>query len=119
MNLNDVPLEKLKTDLIALAKSVAHWNAIKAEIEFPDCNSCPLCNLYFKNSCLNCPIEQETGASLCENTPYRDAADAFYGENEYESVDASIVAYAIDKEIKFLSDLCDKYETEMISREKK
>lgn len=40
------------------------------------CHTCGLCDLYYKQQCKGCPIEQHTGESTCEGTPYDD-----YGRN--------------------------------------
>ena len=60
----------------------------------------PLCNLFFKDKCINCPVAIYVSNSLCRNTPLEDVAYQFeYGDDDIAFKEAVI------KEYKFLVEL--------------
>lgn len=71
----------------ALRESIAHWERMRKNWkdgeDVPSVKHCHLCGL-FRNrepTCSGCPVKRKTGKTGCADTPYFDAADAwYYGE---------------------------------------
>ena len=67
----------------ALEASIKHWEENRdarspADVTY-SVQHCALCQLFFYNylnRCSGCPIQERTGRSLCEDTPYEDAVNA-------------------------------------------
>lgn len=64
----------------ALEASIKHWEENR-DVSTPidvsySSEDCALCQLFFYNHCIGCPIQERTGRALCEDTPYEDAVDA-------------------------------------------
>ena len=71
--------------LKALQESIAKWER-NARVRKPesyrlDSTDCPLCDLFWSDSsataCVGCPVGQRSGLRYCQNTPYRDAHEAW------------------------------------------
>lgn len=60
------------TTLQALHLSIDKWQAIVdgTNKERPGADNCPLCELFFTNKCLGCPVRDATGFGGCSRTPY-------------------------------------------------
>lgn len=67
-------LKKSKMDnktLDALKGSIAKWQAIvDGTGEDLGCDNCPLCQLFWDNECVNCPVYEKTGEWRCDGSPY-------------------------------------------------
>ena len=67
----------------ALELSIEHWERMatgkQRMHEQPGISDCKLCILYYGNSCVGCPISEDTGQKLCRGSPYQAAW------NEYET----------------------------------
>lgn len=64
----------------ALEASIAHWEA-NAVAETPedasvDGRDCALCELFYDERCVGCPVRAETGEIECYLTPFYEAATA-------------------------------------------
>ena len=62
---------------IALEASIQHWEtnverARKGQEPDVSVGACALCNLHYRLSCRGCPVYEDTGRPLCEDTPYND-----------------------------------------------
>jgi len=62
-------------------------------------DSCALCEKYFKNGCVNCPVYKKTKKLCCDGTPFNKYEKA----EEENDFDAAIKA--CKDEIKFLKSL--------------
>lgn len=65
----------------ALEASIQHWTDNIAA-ETPEGvkigpEHCALCNLFWQENCLGCPVMARTGRSGCRDTPYGDAKNAY------------------------------------------
>ena len=65
----------LSPNRIALNSSIAHWNRLatgnSGELENTGPKDCSLCVKYYRNNaCVGCPIEDYTGFSGCQGSPY-------------------------------------------------
>lgn len=67
----------------ALEASIKHWEENRDALTPSDVRyspeNCALCELFFYNAptrCIGCPIQERTGRTLCEDTPYEDAVNA-------------------------------------------
>ena len=111
-------MEKLKRDIEAVERSIVKWkdNALLLDdgakgVERPSARpkfsagDCPLCNLY--NSCFNinnkrcdgCPIQEKSGQSGCNDTPYVPCVA------HYRDDDMSGAAKHAHLEVQFLEDI--------------
>ncbi len=64
--------------LAALKASIVKWDK-NAEAQSPEdalifAHSCPLCKLFYKNNCAECPVRDRTGYIHCHESPWEDAA---------------------------------------------
>ena len=60
--------------LEALEGSIKKWTAIVRSTKAEDrgVRNCPLCQLFFSDYCMGCPVEKKTGVSGCKGSPYID-----------------------------------------------
>lgn len=57
----------------ALEGSIKKWEGIvDGTIIDRGQDNCPLCQLFFENSCRGCPVSIRSGKRFCRNTPYDD-----------------------------------------------
>lgn len=57
--------------LKALKGSIAKWEAIVAGTGVDDgSDNCPLCELFYDNGCVGCPVAIKTRKDECIDTPY-------------------------------------------------
>jgi hypothetical protein len=73
--------------LEALKGSIEKWRKIVEEGgEDRGRWNCPLCTLFFKNCCLDCPVRDATSAPNCHETPYDDWSklDAYTADTPLE-----------------------------------
>jgi len=64
--------------IIALEKSIKHWERLRAGLEFKfGVSDCALCSLYntVDNRCGNCPVYAQTDELGCVDTPHGDLWD--------------------------------------------
>ncbi len=68
--------------LTALKASIAKWErnvqAEKLEDARIDVRSCPLCRLFFYARCVGCPVADAVNNTVCDDTPYENASEAWY-----------------------------------------
>lgn len=63
----------------ALLGSIKKWEAIVAGTgEDHRTENCPLCEMFYKDSCKDCPVMLSTGDNYCENSPY-----VYWDEHRY------------------------------------
>lgn len=84
----------------ALEASVVKWElVVLGFIPVASLHNCPLCALYNtyaapdveeEDSCIGCPIAQDTGVTYCENTPYGVYDDARYDDDDIATTKAAI-----------------------------
>ncbi len=73
-----------KVTMSALNGSILKWEKIFRGLDQDNgTENCPLCQLFYGNDCLNCPIANDTGAQYCEETPHTDYALTVHEEYEY------------------------------------
>lgn len=68
----------------ALVKSVAKWRK-NVNVRHPfnaktDAEDCPLCQLFSRNRCNGCPVDNASGKA-CGNTPFQSADEALMAWN--------------------------------------
>ena len=70
--------------LTALKESIEHWRRMEdgsqKRRESPSAEQCALCNIFNAPrtpQCIGCPVMEQTGLSLCNETPFIDAYEAF------------------------------------------
>lgn len=57
--------------LQALRGSISKWeNIVAGTAGDMGPSNCPLCQEFFRNHCVGCPVSAKVGASYCGNTPY-------------------------------------------------
>lgn len=76
------------------------------EDEEPDSSCCPLCAEFLDLGCRGCPVREKTGIGLCKESPYLDAADAFY--ESPKGPDSPQFKEAARRELEFLESLLPK-----------
>jgi len=58
----------------ALQHSIAHWLTNEQALSLNEisvyANSCALCELFFDQACVDCPVAIKTNAPECINSPY-------------------------------------------------
>lgn len=72
----------------ALEESIKHWEEnvaaewpSEASVSADDCALCEMFNIAdapYEDRCIGCPVQQETGAQTCDETPYDNAFCAYY-----------------------------------------
>ena len=70
----------------AILESIEHYKRMRdgtaSRYERPSGDLCPLCRLFYASAseihCTKCPIRLWTGKPECEDSPWRDAAWAYY-----------------------------------------
>ena len=66
--------------LVALKKSIEHWEKNAAPGDHPvstKAKDCALCGLFFwEEDCAGCPVYQRTGREGCHGSPYWSVVDA-------------------------------------------
>lgn len=102
--------------LEALKASIAKWekNAVaKTTGDYlKSVKDCPLCGLFYAKDCDGCPISEKTGQTVCEGTPYAEAAEAWSDWDWWTVIDGKARAKSRAKalraakaEVKFLKSL--------------
>jgi hypothetical protein len=95
--------------LIALQKSIAHWERLasgnRLEGESVTATECALCELFNTNesSCDGCPVKEATGKPLCMESPY--VAACHTKSDASEGLDSVSFRHAAMKELEFLVEL--------------
>lgn len=57
----------------AIKKSIRKWESIAEGIGIDrGATNCALCQKYYTNDCIDCPVYHATGDEWCSNTPYGD-----------------------------------------------
>ena len=89
----------------ALEKSIKHWqenvNEDFASVS-AECSDCALCDLFWKNECVGCPVFLKTGLEYCDGTPFFEAWKSLDDGKEKEFREAAA------KEVEFLKSLRDQ-----------
>jgi hypothetical protein len=109
--------------LVALCKSIAHWDRLASGKLEPNeqvgRNWCDLCSLFNNDTtrghklCIGCPVHECTGETGCKGTPYD---DAYTAESEY-GLDSPEFKAAALKQLEFLRSLLPKdQEVEVVDR---
>lgn len=104
-----------KKTLTALKQSIAHHERMakftkieQFEKEAPGWSDCALCQLFIMQSCVGCPVDNETHTS-CQDTPYEEICDAHDLLKEKKSKpNWQSFRKAERAEIKFLKSLLPK-----------
>lgn len=101
-----------KRTLKALKKSIAKWEK-NAERKFTHevrtgVSDCPLCTLFFMNSCKGCPVSEASGVTNCDNTPYNNVVNLKPLSSEPVR---PALKDAIEREVAFLKSLLPEGET--------
>lgn len=67
-----------KQTLRALKDSIEKWEGIAngTNLEYPHAKNCPLCTVFHKDRCKDCPVRNRTGIAYCINTPYHKAVQS-------------------------------------------
>lgn len=95
----------------ALEASIEKWEQ-NARADHPDdvklgLTTCPLCQLFWKDDCVDCPVAASTGLQFCEDTPYA-WCDEYAGRWE-DSPDSENLREAFqeaaEEEVAFLKSL--------------
>ena len=96
----------------ALQESIWHWyeNLSLALGDMPNhavmnSQSCRLCDLYYENACIDCPVRIRTRKRYCDGTPFYSAWDAGWGADKYPIAIAVNQVETIIAEIHFLESL--------------
>ena len=79
-----VSIEKWKDIVAGTGKDLGRWN-------------CALCNRFYADDCLFCPVRQRTDKPCCHGTPYED-----WGQRKSMLYHSLIAAY---RELDFLKSL--------------
>ena len=59
--------------LTALKGSIKKWEGIVAGTEGDEgIKNCPLCQEFWNDGCVGCPVYEHTGQMSCDGTPYDD-----------------------------------------------
>jgi hypothetical protein len=60
--------------LVALQESIQKWEKLAEGNgdRAPSQYTCPLCILYHRDGCKDCPVHERTGQQYCRGTPYMD-----------------------------------------------
>lgn len=88
----------------ALVESIAKWEKVVAGNLISSASNCPLCLLYNTisndetNSCIECPIYNDTGRKWCAGTPYA----------EYEIATGDEEKAAAKRELQYLIELNER-----------
>jgi hypothetical protein len=91
----------------ALLGSIKKWRGV-ADGKVPDLgmDNCPLCQLFIRNQCRDCPVSESTGVWMCKRTPYGEWSIDGPGQGHYaETKRDRKLALA---ELKFLKSLLPK-----------
>lgn len=100
-----------KETLNALKHSIQHWKRLstgkRKEWESVGADSCALCECFYDDMCLGCPVKDKTGLRGCLGSPYEYAngAKAKYG------LDSEEFKTVAKKELKFLRSLLPETKT--------
>lgn len=95
----------------ALEASIEKWER-NARADHPDevelgPKTCPLCQLFWEDDCVDCPVAASTRLQFCEDTPYEwceDSAERW--ENYPDSKDLrEAFREAAEEEVAFLKSL--------------
>ena len=95
-----------------LSESVGHWRRVVDGLDIADSDSCPLCN-YFDDDCENCPIQKDSNANGCSNTPYKKLIKYIHNSTYFQLYgnlkvfDDESIQYAIDM-LEYLIRLLEK-----------
>ena len=111
-----------------LQKSIEQWEGNLEKLKAGTISAhdiygeqCPLCEVYldFKETCVGCPVAEDTGKPMCEGSPWRQVHNAFCdwlyerefpcpdgGAKEQSFKDKAIAAF--QAEIEYLKQLADK-----------
>lgn len=61
--------------LEALKGSIRKWEKIVAGTEGDEgTHNCPLCQEFYRQECVGCPVYERTGHAACDGSPYQDWA---------------------------------------------
>lgn len=78
--------------LATLRGSIAKWEAIVAGTgEDKGIENCPLCKLFYSavdnntHRCKGCPVEEKTGQTHCDGSPYEQWSELATEEDSYEA----------------------------------
>lgn len=99
---HDISIEKWRTVLSHLREGIL------LRVDDGDEQGCGYCHMYLtrEDYCEQCPIYQETGYSLCYETPYRDFVECRYDLNFPGMIDAA------EREIDFLDQIRKTFQGE-------
>lgn len=108
--------------LIALKASIEHWKRnVEAETHEEvhlGWRSCPLCLRFRDYNCINCPVEERTGAICCRNSPYEMASHVYKewksheGHEDYLKKPRDNFRREAERELAFLESLLPEGERE-------
>lgn len=91
--------------LTALNGSIAHWKRLatgkRTSLEGIGPDHCNLCQLFYDDGCLKCPVRIKTGNPYCEESPFEDAdaVAALYGLDSYQFRNAARLELAFLKSL--------------------
>lgn len=112
------------TTMQALEASIAHWEenlqAAKDKQYDKLCSgaqNCALCELFFGEDCVGCPVAEASESSECRNTPYTKAEKVMNMYQRYQrngdGDDISDLTNAIQEEVDFLKSLREEKSDEV------
>lgn len=95
----------------ALEASIEKWEQ-NARADHPDDvklgpTTCPLCRLFWKDDCVDCPVAASTGLRFCDDTPYERADIVAYRWEDSPDSENLREAFqeAAEEEVAFLKSL--------------
>ena len=101
-----------KRTLKALKGSIRKWARIAAGTGVDNgTRDCPLCALFFQQSCEECPVRENTGRWHCRDTPYERWGDLFINGRSLTEIwraTSEKKRAAARAELKFLRSLLPK-----------